>query len=118
MVNPNSGPGPEPIPDGNYTREVPRLNSYTNVRTVGYVATNYGKRDLKNMTKDVDVYSTWADHALMMHGIFLDETPSLYDFSAVRAYEQIATGIRSASGFGPSPLVSILDTFHPEMIFT
>jgi len=112
VVNPNSGPGSEPLPDGNYTREIPRLNAHANVRTVGYVSTNYGKRDLKTMVKDVDVYSAWAEHALTMHGIFLDETPSLYDLSAASAYEQLATEIRTVSGLGPDPLVSILVKFR------
>lgn len=115
VVNPNSGPGSTPLPDGNYTREIPRLNSHANVRTIGYVSTNYGKRDLKTMIKDVNVYSGWAEHALMMHGIFLDETPSLYDFSAASAYEQLATQIRSVSGFGVNPLVSNSVTFSPEV---
>ena len=66
---------------------------------------------MDTMIKDVDVYSAWAEHALMMDGIFLDETPSQYDFSAVRTYEQMATKIRSSTGFGPNPLVS--NIFHP-----
>lgn len=94
------------MPDANYTREIPRLNSHSNVQTVGYISTGYGMRDLKPMLRDVDVYSNWSSHSLGMNGIFLDETPTQYNFTTVRAYEQIATKIRSASGLGSDSLVS------------
>ncbi|KAG9243218.1 Spherulation-specific family 4 [Calycina marina] len=105
VVNPHNGPGAGSLPDGNYTREIPRLNSHANVQTAGYVSTDYGKRDTKLMLKDVDVYSNWSSHSLGMDGIFLDEVPTQYNFSTVRAYEQVSLEIRSAPGLGPDSLI-------------
>jgi hypothetical protein len=112
VVNPASGPGPGAGPDANYTREIPRLNAYANVRTVGYVSTDYTKRDLGAILRDVKVYSAWSENAtiasLGMRGIFLDETPSQYDDASARVLETTAASIRSSTGFGTNPLVSEL----------
>lgn len=110
VVNPASGPGTGSGPDGNYTREIPRLNAYANVRTVGYVSTDYTKRDLEAILRDIRVYSAWSENAtvanLGMEGIFLDETPSQFDGASARYLETVGTGIRSSTGFGSNPLVS------------
>jgi hypothetical protein len=107
VVNPASGPGPDSLPDANYTREIPRLIAFPNVRTVGYVSTNYTNRDLDLVLRDIEVYDAWVKHGLGMRGIFLDETPSLYEDASARFLETIAASIRSAaSGFGTEPVVS------------
>ena len=99
------------MPDGNYTREISRLNAHANVRTVGYVSTNYAKRDPKAMSRDLNVYSAWADEDIGMHGIFLDETPALYDGISVGVLENVAREIRAAPGLGPNPMVRSLIIF-------
>jgi hypothetical protein len=100
------GPGP----DGNYTREIPKLNAYGNVRTVGYVSTDYTKRNLSLVLQDIGTYSAWSENitapGLGMNGIFLDETPSQYDDASAEFFETIESAVRSSEGLGINPLVS------------
>lgn len=109
IVNPASGPGTGSGPDGNYTRELPRLNVHPNVQTVGYVSTDYTKRDLRAILRDIKVYSAWSENAtvanLGMEGIFLDETPSQFDGASAQYLETTAAGIRSSTGFGSNPMI-------------
>lgn len=111
-MNPASGPGAGSGPDANYTREIPRLNAHANVRTVGYVSTDYTKRDIGAILNDITLYSGWSENAtvkgLGMRGIFLDETPSGYDAASAEFFETIAASIRSGTGLGEDPLVSLL----------
>ncbi|KAF1999705.1 hypothetical protein P154DRAFT_467035 [Amniculicola lignicola CBS 123094] len=85
VVNPNSGPGSSTLPGHDYEREVPKLNAFPNVLTVGYVLIDYCKRPLHDVCDDIDRYAAWAQQAssLGVGGIFLDETPNHY--SAGRA---------------------------------
>jgi hypothetical protein len=110
VVNPASGPGTGAGPDGNYTREIPRLNAYANVRTVGYVSTDYTKRNLSLVLQDIGTYSAWSKNiispGLGVHGIFLDETPSQYDSASAEFFETIESAVKSAEGLGSDPLVS------------
>ena len=109
VVNPANGPGPGDGPDGNYTTEIPKLNSYANVRTVGYVSTEYAKRDVQLVQQDVNTYSRWSENAtakgMGMRGIFLDETPTEYISTSAQYYEKITSAIRSNDGFGMDPFV-------------
>jgi hypothetical protein len=117
VVNPASGPGPGSGPDANYTKEIPRLNSYANVRTVGYVSTDWSKRDVGLALEDISTYSTWSENStakgIGMHGIFLDETPTEYNSASARYYETIASAVRSETGLGEDPLVRYLLSNFP-----
>ena len=110
VVNPASGPGDTPEPDGNYTRDIPRLNSYPNIRTVGYVSTVWTNRNISLALADISTYSKWATNAtipnLGMWGIFLDETPATWTAESQEYLENIASAIRSDAGLGSDPLVS------------
>jgi hypothetical protein len=110
VVNPASGPGMGAGPDGNYTREIQRLNAYANVRTVGYVSTDYTNRNLSLVLQDISTYSAWAENAtfpgLGMHGIFLDETPTKYDTASAQFFEAINAAVKVDTGLGNNPLVS------------
>jgi hypothetical protein len=109
VVNPASGPGIGAGPDANYTREIPKLNAYANVRTVGYVSTDYTRRNLSLVLQDISTYSTWSGNVtipgLGMQGIFLDETPTQYDTASAQFFETIALAVRSEAGLGSNPLV-------------
>ncbi|CZT07757.1 related to cell surface spherulin 4-like protein [Rhynchosporium agropyri] len=109
VVNPASGPGDEALPDGNYTRDISKLNSYPNVRTVGYVSTRWTSRNISLALADIQVYSRWATNSsipnLGMRGIFLDETPSIWNASAQEYLENVAAAIRSDAGLGSDPLI-------------
>ncbi|KAL2074258.1 hypothetical protein VTL71DRAFT_8036 [Oculimacula yallundae] len=109
VVNPASGPGDQPLPDGNYTRDIPRLNSYPNVRTVGYVSTSWTNRNISLALADIQTYSKWASDStvpnLGMKGIFLDETPTTWTAEAQEYLENVASAIRSDSGLSNDPLI-------------
>ncbi|KAH6670803.1 Spherulation-specific family 4-domain-containing protein [Halenospora varia] len=64
VVNLASGPGGSSSPDVNYTKEIPKPNQHTNVRTVGYVLTNYANRPLPKALQDIAVYSSWFEKRL------------------------------------------------------
>lgn len=108
VINPHNGPGSGVGPDENYAREIRRLNSYANIRTVGYVATGYAKREIAAVLQDVSAYSRWSKNAtsgLGMHGIFFDETPSQYEPSSAQFLDTAHAAVRSEDGFGPQGLV-------------
>jgi Spherulation-specific family 4 len=69
IINPNSGPGGKPNTD--YAQAL-KLLQKGGVKTIGYVATNYGKRSIDQVKADVDLYN---DH-FNVQGIFLDEGAS------------------------------------------
>ncbi|RKF53105.1 spherulin domain protein [Golovinomyces cichoracearum] len=126
VLNPENGPGRQnhshnhygdgekifSIPDSNYIREIPKLNSFANVQTVGYVSTNWAKRDLELVLGDVTIYSNWSKKHrnesipdLGVRGIFLDETPGCYTDTGAKFFKQIALFIRSEEIFGPNSLI-------------
>ncbi|KAL4937831.1 hypothetical protein BDV06DRAFT_215585 [Aspergillus oleicola] len=90
IVNPNSGPGESPLPDENYAREIPRLNGYANVTTIGYIRIDYCRRALAESIAEIERYAGWSGRnthktglagetetsGLGMRGIFVDETPN------------------------------------------
>jgi hypothetical protein len=69
------------LPDDVYANEITRLNGYSNVRTIGYVPINYGRRSIQKTHADIDKYSSWGKQNvnLAMQGIFLDESPQVAD---------------------------------------
>ncbi|KYK60818.1 hypothetical protein DCS_01956 [Drechmeria coniospora] len=79
VVNPNNGPGSEPLPDASYMAVLERLSKVPNICTLGYVHCTYGERDIDAITADIDVYCRWND-ALAVEGIFFDEVPSQVRF--------------------------------------
>lgn len=105
VVNPNSGPG-SIVPDEHYLRELKTLSTYGNARTVGYVSTDYSKRDINLVKQDILTYKQW-DASYAVTGIFFDETPSHFD-PAIASYLTTINGtVRNAShGFGPKAMVS------------
>ncbi|KAL5333161.1 Spherulation-specific family 4 [Aspergillus crustosus] len=106
IVNPNSGPGELPSPDRNYAREVPRLNAYSNVYTVGYIRVDWCRKPLEESCAEIARYASWAEQyettGLGVRGIFVDETPNHYSperaeyLSALRSYIRNAEGILEA----------------------
>ncbi|KAE8151471.1 Spherulation-specific family 4-domain-containing protein [Aspergillus avenaceus] len=117
IVNPNSGPGGPP--DANYAREIARLNSYTNVDTVGYIAVGYCKKTLQDAYEEVKTYATWAnDYAqtgLGVGGIFLDETPNNWTPEAAESLMALQRYIKSTPGTPPD---AGLGDLQPDLIIT
>ncbi|MGH1397489.1 MAG: spherulation-specific family 4 protein [Trichormus sp.] len=73
IINPNNGPDNGP-PNRDYARGIQDLKQ-GGVTILGYVATNYGKRDINQVRADIDIY---AKH-FQLDGIFLDEAASSSD---------------------------------------
>lgn len=78
VINPNSGPGtPSLLTDANLITGLSTLNAYPNVRTLGYVLTDYGHRPNATVTADVDIYASWSASPngadIHLDGIYFDE---------------------------------------------
>lgn len=82
VVNPCSGPCRGSLPETVYQLEIPKLRTFPNIRTLGYVATNYTNRPIDEVIIDINTYASWSGTSNNTHmsvdGIFFDETPALY----------------------------------------
>jgi hypothetical protein len=109
VINPSSGPGNSSQPSSQYAHQIQRLNSYPNVRTVGYVRTGYASRNLTTVLQEVGIYSGWASVSpnLAMHGIFFDEVPSEYTTASAEYLATINEAAKNASGLRPDRTVSL-----------
>lgn len=97
------------MPDANYTREIPKLASYENVRLLGYVATTYAKRNISLVRKDIETYAAWPVNSsnpdLAVRGIFFDETPQQYDEGALAYLQELTGVVKNTPGLGPDHYV-------------
>lgn len=108
-MNPSSGPGPNALPDSNYTQAIPKLNRYDNVRLLGYVATTYTKRNISLVRQDIETYSEWPTKSsnpdLAVQGIFFDETPQKYDANSLAYLQSLTATVMKMPGLGPDHFV-------------
>ncbi|KAJ5572806.1 hypothetical protein N7450_009790 [Penicillium hetheringtonii] len=109
VINPGNGPGPNSLPDANYTREIPKLASHANVRLLGYVHTTYAQRNISLLRKDIETYAAWpkvsSNPDLAVRGIFFDETPQQYSANAVAYLQNLTDFTRGLSGLGSNPFI-------------
>ncbi|KAI2786610.1 hypothetical protein POX_g08998 [Penicillium oxalicum] len=109
VINPGNGPGPDSLPDANYTREIPKLASYSNVRLLGYVHTSYAQRNISLLRKDIETYAAWPSESsnpnLTVQGIFFDETPQQFSDQAVTYLQNLTDLVKSQKAFGPDGFV-------------
>src|SRR5687768_2776789 len=100
VVNIHNGPGNGALPTADYWDAIGTLNSFENVRTIGYVATAWGDRNLSHVLEEVSVYSFWGEYepSLAMHGIFVDETPSQYSSDYVDYLQSISEAVYESPG--------------------
>lgn len=103
VVNPNSGPGSvsmtQQVPDSNWIAAIATLNSYANVRTIGYVHTSEATRALTDVEADISVYANWASYTeadIAVDGIFFDEAPSTYTTADFTYMSTAASSARTA----------------------
>jgi Spherulation-specific family 4 len=89
IINPNNGPGNAP-PNRDYQRGIKDLKR-GGVTILGYVATNYGKRNIAQVKSDIDVYVTH----FQLDGIFLDEAASAAD--KLGYYQEVYQYIKAKS---------------------
>ncbi|KAL2812288.1 Spherulation-specific family 4 [Aspergillus granulosus] len=109
IVNPNSGPGDLPSPDHNYAREVPRLNAYSNVYTIGYIRIDYCRKPLQDSYDEIARYASWSEHyetsKLGVRGIFVDETPNHHSPERVEYLDALTQYIKACPGILPDKFV-------------
>ena len=75
IINPNSGPGQDALPDANYRAVLKTLSTIPNIRPVGYVHCSYGQRVVEDIYREIDTYREWNPES-RLEGIFIDEAPS------------------------------------------
>jgi hypothetical protein len=106
IVNPNSGPGGAPgsQPDAQTQGCLKTLvGSGKNVKTVGYVRTNYTNRAVADVQADISTYSSWTA-AYKPAGIFFDEAS--YDGAHAATYASYASYARGRGLNTVSPILS------------
>ncbi|KAH8881304.1 hypothetical protein GQ53DRAFT_832494 [Thozetella sp. PMI_491] len=99
IVDPNNGPG-NGLSDPNYRFGVAQLNSYPNVRTVGYVRTGFGQRNVSDILADVTTWATWTGNR-SVSGIFLDETTTATNQQNVTNLRTVVQYARTKFKFKP-----------------
>lgn len=106
IINPNSGPGAPPLPDASYEREIALLNGQSNVKTLGYVRTDYCKRPIDEVYSDIAVYAGWSSHeGVGVKGIFFDETPNNFSKQSHTYLTKVTAEVRNTSGIEEPRLV-------------
>jgi hypothetical protein len=89
IINPNNGPDNAP-PNTDYQQGIKDLHQ-AGVKILGYVPTNYTKRDLQAVTADIDLYIKHFN----VDGIFIDESANTQD--KLSYYQQIYKHIKARS---------------------
>ncbi len=136
IINPNSGPGVDADgwhPDPNYSQELPKFTSHSNVILVGYVRLDYCRRQLAEIENDVKKYGNWAGSTssandlisptsvnressrqprghgrseLGVQGIFFDETPNLFEEDIAEYLNTAGCLVKATDGILGDRLVS------------
>jgi hypothetical protein len=103
VINPCSGPCNGSIPDQLYLNEIPKLKSFNNIRTLGYIATTYAGKELNRVLAEIDAYANWPkvsnNTKLSMDGIFFDETPSEYTAETYQYLKVASQAVKSGVRF-------------------
>lgn len=108
IMNPASGPGK--AVDANYTKAIDRLRG-AGIITIGYVSTEYGKREAKAVTGDLDI---WQKLYPKIQGAFFDEMNYEDTPAAVERQQKYR---RAATERGMWPTVANPGTATPERFF-
>jgi Spherulation-specific family 4 len=88
IINPSNGPDHAP-PNSDYQQGIKDLHQ-AGIKVIGYVPSNYGKRDLQAIKNDVDLYLKYFN----VDGIFIDEATSTKDKFSY--YQQLYQYIKSS----------------------
>ncbi|CAL8581170.1 hypothetical protein XPA_006873 [Xanthoria parietina] len=119
IVNPNSGPGTYP-PDANYIAALSKLNSYRNVVTLGYVATNYGRIPYATLTSQIDLYARWATYTqanIAVDGVFFDEVNNTAASAVYTYYRRAAAYVTTKIPSDVTPVVFNPGASTPAQLF-
>lgn len=113
IINPNSGPGDAPWwPNVDYAREIPKLNAFTNVHTVGYVRSTYCNRPIDQVFQDIDTYATRkiGGKDKLFQGIFVDETVNIFSPEVKTYLDRVDSKIKGTQGLSGKRFVCSLDS--------
>jgi len=92
------------IPEAPYLTAIPLLKTHPNIRTLGYVATNYTNKPIDDVLKEIWTYANWSsilnDSRMAVEGIFFDEIPGLYDWRKFAYLKQAQEEVKAAAGLG------------------
>lgn len=92
IINPNNGPD-SGGPNSDYEIGLAELRA-AEVTLLGYVASDYGYREIAEVEADIDIYDTLYD----VDGIFIDEAASGYtDPTSVSYYQELYDYIKAKS---------------------
>ncbi|KAF2281020.1 uncharacterized protein EI97DRAFT_454241 [Westerdykella ornata] len=110
ILNPCSGPClPASQIEPAYLAEIPKLTSYPNIRTLGYVATNYTNKPIEDVMGEIRTYADWprtlGDERVGVDGIFFDETPAVYDWRWEEYLKVAGEEVRANKGLGEGVVV-------------
>lgn len=83
---------------------MPKLKNYPNIRTVGYVATNYTNKPIDSVIQEIDTYANWTQiigkPKVAVDGIFFDETPGVYDWQWYDYLKKASERVINQKGLG------------------
>lgn len=103
ILNPCSGPCTNTLPDSFYLSEIPKLRTYHNIRTLGYVATNYTSKDINMILSEINTYANWPklsnNTKLRVDGIFFDETPSTFTPEKYQYLKTVSQAVKNTTTF-------------------
>lgn len=78
ILNVDSGPGGSE-PNSDFVTGTSKLNSYSNVMTLGYVHCSYGQASQDDVNRNTSNWAAWNSYTgakVSIDGIFFDETPN------------------------------------------
>ncbi|KUJ20598.1 uncharacterized protein LY89DRAFT_779344 [Mollisia scopiformis] len=91
------------FPDKNYEAALTALNNFTNVVTLGYVATSWTYRDISSVMGDISSYAAWNNYTsgnISVQGIFFDEATTSTTNDSMSYMKNITTFAKSSLGPG------------------
>jgi hypothetical protein len=90
IINPHNGPDSGP-PNSDYQKGLADLAA-AGIKIVGYIHTDYGRRDLQDVARDIHLYARYFG----VEGIFVDEIATSLDCFAYN--QQVAKTIKIDAG--------------------
>jgi hypothetical protein len=83
---------------------MPKLKNYPNIRSLGYVATNYTNKPINAVLQEIDTYANWTSILgspnFAVDGIFFDETPGVYDWQWYDYLKRAGDEVKNKTGLG------------------
>lgn len=114
VINPHNGPGLSMNPgddDANYIFGTAKFNSYSNVKTIGYVRTNNGRADAAEVKANITAWKNWdtlTTSDISVKGIFFDEAIEPSGISDGSNYDYLSDVVSFArTTFSPEPIVTV-----------